>query len=173
MQMRQAIAGAIFDFMGRLTSLPEPLTVWAGADASPLLAVFSEWAADRGLNIDEADVRGWQRAMAEVDAPAEKKARHLPPGEELKCQIAEALGYDLDRHDITRMVITLEAGSDKPMLVTVEDMSKPDFEHDVVRTFKTWTLNPTLESELGYPLAIWKPKEGGYKPFDEKGELVR
>lgn len=163
MQIRQEIAGALFDFVNRLTALPEPLVIGDGAEPHRLLDIFRAWAADRGLDLDEADVAGWKQSLV----PPEKPARHIPPGEELKCQIAEALGYDLDRHDITRMVITLDAGSANPILVTVEDMTRPDFEHDLVKTFKAWEIRPALQTEVAQPFAHWKPEEGGYKLVEE------
>lgn len=164
MQIHEIVAGALFDFAGRLTTLPTPLTVWTGAEAPLLLSVLGEWAADRGLDLDQADVAGWQKSLAEPP----KSSRRLPPAEELKCRIAEALGYDLDRHDITKVVITIEAGGMNPITVQVTDMTKPNYEDDVVETFKEWTLNPTLGDEKGHPFAYWRPEEGGYKLAKEE-----
>lgn len=63
MRTNQIVAGALYDFIGRLTSHPTPITVWAAGEAHEIMDVFREWAADRGLDIDEAAVIGWSKSM--------------------------------------------------------------------------------------------------------------
>lgn len=55
------IAGALFDFMGYLTTRPKSIhlgsknSVYRGMDA------LQTWAKERGLNLEEADVKGWNK----------------------------------------------------------------------------------------------------------------
>ena len=54
------IAGALFDFLGHLTTMPKPLTVGASELAPPALDELRAWATKRGFSLDDADVTGWQ-----------------------------------------------------------------------------------------------------------------
>ena len=56
----QLIAGALYDFMGRLTSQPDEITLSSHHEPHRLLEIFSEWAAERRLNVEDADVQHWQ-----------------------------------------------------------------------------------------------------------------
>lgn len=60
------IAGALFDFMGHLTTLPK--TIQAGASETPydVMDAFKAWAHDRGLNIEKAMVQDWNTLPGEV-----------------------------------------------------------------------------------------------------------
>jgi hypothetical protein len=61
---RQIVAGALTDLvqayihhlMARVT--PEPLGVF-----------YREWAADRGLDLDQADVAGWAQSLGDDVVP--------------------------------------------------------------------------------------------------------
>ena len=57
------IAGALFDFMGFLTSRKEEVTLSGHHDAGVAVNVIKEFAAKRGLSLDDADVTGWQNAI--------------------------------------------------------------------------------------------------------------
>jgi hypothetical protein len=54
----QVIAGALTDLVQSYT---HHLTVRAAPE--PLDVFYREWAADRGLDLDEADVAGWARSL--------------------------------------------------------------------------------------------------------------
>lgn len=56
----QVVAGALFDFLGYLTSRDKSLTVGAAHDSPAVLDVLTAWATLRGLRIDEAMVERWQ-----------------------------------------------------------------------------------------------------------------
>ena len=60
------IAGALFDFMGHLTTLPK--TIKTGDIHTPhdLLNVFTVWAKERGLNIEKAMVQDWDTLPGQV-----------------------------------------------------------------------------------------------------------
>lgn len=60
MKTSQIIAGALFDFA-------QVLALHPGVDVRVIL---SEWAADRGLDLDQAVVNGWTKHLAEVSVPA-------------------------------------------------------------------------------------------------------
>lgn len=57
------IAGALFDFIGYLTTRPEPLTVGSSSECTPALELLEAWAGDRGLELDYAAVQGWTGAL--------------------------------------------------------------------------------------------------------------
>lgn len=58
------VAGALFDFMGMLTSQPEKTKFSDCDDAAPAVAQIEKFAAKRGLSLDEADVKGWSKSLA-------------------------------------------------------------------------------------------------------------
>ena len=55
-QVPEAIAGALFDFAGFLTTLPKERAVTLSGVhlATPVVDLLTEWAETRGLNLDEA-----------------------------------------------------------------------------------------------------------------------
>jgi hypothetical protein len=54
------IAGALFDFMGWLTSRDQRLTLSSTDEASPAVEAITEFAKMRGLLLDDARVQDWQ-----------------------------------------------------------------------------------------------------------------
>jgi hypothetical protein len=69
--MHDLIAGALFDFMGRLTTLEDPITLSSKHEPHRLLEVFTEWAAERRLNTHNADVQRWQFRIADDHTPTQ------------------------------------------------------------------------------------------------------
>lgn len=54
------VRGALFDFMGFLTTREEAINVGASADSTELMDLFTEWAENRGLDINgPSDIEGW------------------------------------------------------------------------------------------------------------------
>jgi len=66
------IAGALFDLMGFLTTLDEPVALGSTEEAAIAVELLQRWAAKRGLNLDDADVKGWNERRT---APAAGDAR--------------------------------------------------------------------------------------------------
>lgn len=62
------IAGAVFDFMGYLTSRKERIVLSAADEASPAVDAISDFATKRGLSLDNARVRDWVDALAQPPA---------------------------------------------------------------------------------------------------------
>lgn len=58
---KRLIAGALFDFLGYLTTREGCLTLGSAHDATPALDMLKEWAKGRGLSLDDADVQNWQK----------------------------------------------------------------------------------------------------------------
>ena len=54
------IAGALFDFLGYLTTRDETLCMGAAQECSPVVPALQAWAKTRVLNLDDADVKGWR-----------------------------------------------------------------------------------------------------------------
>lgn len=66
----QAIAGAIFDFAGYLTSHPDTIEVGSVANAAVMVERIRAWAGYSGLSIENANVEKWNATLAEpVVAP--------------------------------------------------------------------------------------------------------
>lgn len=74
------IAGALFDLMGFLTTLDEPVALGSTEEAAIAVELLQFWAAKRGLNLDGADVKGWKERLT---APAAGDA--LENGESAAC----------------------------------------------------------------------------------------
>jgi hypothetical protein len=53
------IAGALFDFMGWLTSRKERLVLSSADEASPAVDAIRDFAKMRGLSLDDAQVQEW------------------------------------------------------------------------------------------------------------------
>jgi len=59
------IAGALFDFMGYLTSRKERIVLSAADDTAPAADAIRDFATKRGLSLDDAQVREWIDALAQ------------------------------------------------------------------------------------------------------------
>ena len=53
------IAGALFDFMGWLTSRKERIVLSSADEASPAVDAIRDFAKMRGLSLDDAKVQDW------------------------------------------------------------------------------------------------------------------
>ena len=62
------VAGALFDFMGWLTSRNERLVLSSTENAAPAADAIKDFAHMRNLNIDDAKVRDWQEHLASQPA---------------------------------------------------------------------------------------------------------
>jgi hypothetical protein len=62
------IAGALFDFMGWLTSRKERIVLSSADNASPAVDAITEFAKMRGLSLADAKVTDWQDMMRGNDA---------------------------------------------------------------------------------------------------------
>jgi hypothetical protein len=64
------IAGALFDFMGWLTSRPKRIMLSSADEASPAVDAIKEFAKMRGLSLDDAQVQDWQDYTTPPTQPA-------------------------------------------------------------------------------------------------------
>lgn len=55
----RVIAGALFDFLGFLTTRDKPTSFGSTRNASPAVELLQEWADKRGLDLKGADVENW------------------------------------------------------------------------------------------------------------------
>lgn len=53
------IAGAVYDFAGFLTTQLQTIEIGSTANASPIADLIKEWAELRDLNLEDANVEGW------------------------------------------------------------------------------------------------------------------
>lgn len=71
------IAGALFDFMGHLTSRDEVLTLSAAHLATPAVDALAAWAKKRGLSLNGARVEDWQAALSADGGEDKRDAERL------------------------------------------------------------------------------------------------
>ncbi len=57
------IAGALFDFLGYLSTREGILKVGGSEEPTPLLDALAAWAKERGLEIGIAEVQDWQKEL--------------------------------------------------------------------------------------------------------------
>lgn len=67
------VAGALFDFLGWLTSRDEEVTFSGHHEAGIAVRLLQEWAEKRGLSLDNADVMYWQQGVADAAAQAKER----------------------------------------------------------------------------------------------------
>lgn len=72
------IAGALFDFMGYLTSLKKRIVLSASDDAAPAVDAIRDFAEKRGLSLNDAQVREWIDALAPTSTPCEVQPEQEP-----------------------------------------------------------------------------------------------
>jgi len=63
----EVIAGALFDFMGWLTSRKKRIVLSSVDEASPAVDAIKDFAKMRGLSLDNAQVQTWQEALAQPE----------------------------------------------------------------------------------------------------------
>jgi hypothetical protein len=61
------IAGALFDFVAHLTTLPKTLQAAASEEVYDIDEVLGKWATERELDLERADVRGWSNFTSDAD----------------------------------------------------------------------------------------------------------
>jgi hypothetical protein len=79
----QVIAGALFDFMGWLTSRNERLVLSSTDDASPAVEAITEFAKMRGLSLDGARVQDWQNTTPPAQPAVQRE--HITDGRQCWC----------------------------------------------------------------------------------------
>tara|TARA_R110000868_G_scaffold284131_1_gene544610 strand:+ start:1522 stop:2073 length:552 start_codon:yes stop_codon:yes gene_type:complete len=87
------VAGALFDFMGWLTSRRERIVLSSADNASPAVEAITEFAKMRGLSLDDAKVQDWNTA------PPQRKPL---TDEEMKRVCVEA--WSFDPYEIARAI---------------------------------------------------------------------
>lgn len=55
------IAGALFDFIGYLTTLKEPVTFSSKHECPLALKCLEKWAKKRNFSLEDADVKNWDK----------------------------------------------------------------------------------------------------------------
>ena len=96
------IAGALFDFMGWLTSRPKRIMLSSADEASPAVDAIKEFAKMRGLSLDDARVQDWQ----DTTPPAAQR-QPLPFAQ--VCEIEEVVTRKDGRFSLLRFARAIEA----------------------------------------------------------------
>ena len=84
----EVIAGALFDFMGWLTSRKERIVLSASDDAAPAVDAIRDFAKLRGLSLDDAQVRTWREALTQLMQEPINEAATRKRGVTTHCQCA-------------------------------------------------------------------------------------
>ena len=61
--LESMISGAIFDFAGFLTTRSSTIEIGSNANATHVVELIKEWAALRGVSLDNADVTLWRERL--------------------------------------------------------------------------------------------------------------
>jgi hypothetical protein len=89
------VAGALFDFMGWLTSRDKRLTLSSTDEATPAVEAITEFAKMRGLRLEDARVEHWQAILT------------TPPAQPAPVQVSPT--------DFVDMVLDKEDAIGKPL----------------------------------------------------------
>jgi len=79
------VAGALFDFMGWLTTRRERLVLSSSDNAAPAADAIKDFAQMRSLSINDAQVQEWQKHLA---TPPRREWQGLPPND-----LEELIGF--------------------------------------------------------------------------------
>ncbi len=63
MRPESLIAGALFDFCVYLTASDKAITVSCKHDVVPLFDALKKWAKNRGLYLEDAEVKTWNQVV--------------------------------------------------------------------------------------------------------------
>lgn len=92
------IAGALFDFMGFLTSHETQWKFSSRDEANPAVEAINQWAKAKGYSIADVDVMGWQAAIAAqaptTYAPSDKTVWRLIDAALIAEGLPESLALD-------------------------------------------------------------------------------
>jgi hypothetical protein len=103
----QIIAGALFDFMGFLTSRNERLMLSSADNASPVVEAITNFAKMRGLSLDDARVEDWQDTTPPA---AQRQWVGLTTEEIYACDEASGLPqHEITNADLQAFAYAIEA----------------------------------------------------------------
>lgn len=109
------IAGALFDFIGFLTTRDKNTTFGVTSLAAPAVDLLSQWAETRKLHLDGADVKGWQDRICKAPQPAEQQ-----PTPDVT-QLVEIAKDIVELHDRRRVVLTVHVEALREALETLRN----------------------------------------------------
>jgi hypothetical protein len=89
------IAGALFDFMGWLTSRKERIVLSSADNASPAVDAIRDFAKMRGLSLDDAKVQNWHTHPPQRTEPVDYEKLAALGWQAIECGICGggAMGY--------------------------------------------------------------------------------
>ena len=67
------IGGALYDLLGRFTSLPKPIMLGSSQSPDRALTILQGWAEEQGLDLENSRVEDWHKALPEPPAKFEVK----------------------------------------------------------------------------------------------------
>ena len=153
------IAGALFDFMGWLTSRPKRIMLSSVDDASPAVDAIRDFAKMRSLSLDDAKVQDWQEALAQPEQNLSCKST--------QARLAVAWGYVQAQPEKEPVAWITKTGNvwktkadetDTP-LYTTPPQRKPLRDHEIAKILDRERMKwhkspPTYEFDLAFARAI-------------------
>lgn len=113
----RVVAGALFDLMGHLTTMKEPVTFSSAHHAGPAVEILREFAKKRGLSLDDPDIQNWSAALSASPAPEPQGVPKAPPlrsgykRQWVKCRTCSQVAhYDCVPHSLSRPIMTMPCG---------------------------------------------------------------
>lgn len=82
--INNTVTGALYDFMGYVTTRKTAVTFGSAFDANPAVRLLEEFCNLRGLDLTEPDIKGWEAFTKEIDKlatiyDAKKNSRIILP----------------------------------------------------------------------------------------------
>lgn len=62
----EVVLGAMYDFLGHLTTLDQPITIGKGNDTAPLMQAFESWAENHKLHVGSQPADKWKSAVKPI-----------------------------------------------------------------------------------------------------------
>jgi hypothetical protein len=128
------VAGALFDFMGWLTSREKRLTLSSADEAGPAAESITEFAKKRGLRIEDAEVGFWTEFLS---TPQPQRTKPIQNLQCFHCQdtietlndkvmqlMAKRTWVGLDHHDKKKFSSWLGHKSDDEIFTAIETLLK-------------------------------------------------
>lgn len=105
-----AIAGALYDFAGYLTTRPAKHSFMVGGahNASPMVEALTAWAKIRGLSLDDADVEGWSTNSVQPLTHEQVSEIATPFTKTIGCDQCGEYGISERRNDIEAFARAIE-----------------------------------------------------------------
>lgn len=123
-EMDRRIAGALYQFMGYLTTLENPITLGATHDSGEALALLAEWAHENGVSLEAPIFPGDEPGPC-PECKGTELVTVTPPGAPQRCMDCYVHEEDLGESDIMQQpdweAVTINGGRAGFTLTKLQD----------------------------------------------------